>query len=157
MHSCCVTLTGKTTENSGGGRSNSVSTCHCACRAYLFYVSVPGNNEYLVQRPPLQQLGDLPVLLHPLLERRVLTVRALSHLNQVIGKNNQHPVPIAVPIKTIISVYYQADKGAQRTGSSLPYSSISVAWRSLSRWFRPSACTFNPCNSPPSNNQIKTQ
>ena len=37
------------------------------------------------------------MLLHPLLKRHVPSVRALSHLDQVIGEHNQHPIPIATP------------------------------------------------------------
>ena len=51
----------------------------------VFYVSTC---EHLIQRPSLQQLGYLPVLLHPLLKCHVLSVCALPHLDQVIRKNN---------------------------------------------------------------------
>lgn len=61
------------------------------------------NDEcYLLQRPFLQEIRYFPVFLHPLLERH-LGLHAFSRLDQVIRKNNQHPIPISTRIETIIS------------------------------------------------------
>ena len=58
----------------------------------FFYITYPsnrpGNFDWLIQRPPLQQLGYLPASLHPLLECYVFRIRALSHLDQIIGEND---------------------------------------------------------------------
>ena len=132
-------------ENSDAGNGSpgvAAWSGRCHDRAYFLPRTELRATGYLIQRPSLQQLGYLPVFLHPLLERHVPGVRTLSHFDQVICKNNQHPVSIPIPIKQS-SVLFEANVVSERTDSSPPYSSTSVASRSLFRWSRPSVCIFS--------------
>ena len=142
MHSCCVT--GKTPVQQLGSAPLPRGFGGVTAAEAICYVS--SGHKYLVQRPPLQQFGYLPVLLHPLLERHVCRVCALSHLDQVIGENNQHPVSITIPIKKP-SASHEANGDTGRTDSSPPCSSISVASRSPFRSSRPSICIFKSIRS----------
>ena len=103
MHSRCVT--GKTPVQKEW-YSVAAWSRECHSRAYFFAdvsLNRPVDYERLIQRPSLQQLGYLPMFLHPLLECYVPRICSPSHLDQVIGKNNQHPVPVTIPVETTIS------------------------------------------------------